>query len=342
MGAKRLGIDTSSGTAKLVNERDGEVFLNSIEYRGKATRKVIDHEERATAASQLLHANGINCIRYRYNDDAVRTSGTPLSMIFDEVDAFIASGVWVIWEFAYLRSTVNGADQIGDFWHLISERYKNNDGIAAYDLFNEPGLQRPPIPEARTYDQWMDTMVDAIGRIRANKDTHICLVANSPTPKATKMLGSKNRPDRLTSNVAVTPHFYEGANTTHSATEFQATADQQAWIDREYGDGDTYQSSKIIEFPTLAFFLGEFGHFGTGIDWNNYPGGYEGAEWNGVAGHPANWLDKVKAALNAQPANLIGWNYYGWRGVETFNDANLAVIKNFPTGCRLAKVKFLA
>lgn len=122
-----------------------------------------------------------------------------------------------------------------EMWMAIAQRYKDENGIAAYDVLNEP------VTSDKDGSQWVSLaqqLVDAIRRVDKN---HLIIIGKLyGTDRSYSVEGVKSQFLVDDDNVLYDFHFYEPIKYTHQYA---------SWLPRPMKDGGSYPDEKIL-IPT--------------------------------------------------------------------------------------------
>ncbi len=188
---------------------------------------------------------------------------------------------------------------LNNFWKKISDRYKDEPTIAAYDLLNEPSTSRR-LSEEKLYEKYNEI----ISTLRENGDEHIIIVSD-PVNKFSKELKkdtNKSSPfNKLRDkNIVYQFHWYEPIEFTH-----------QGFFESEYFElGADYPTEKKLD---------------------DYKGGFYKspyiAETNGAwVEYKTPWVDfdNANCTINSQVDRFnLSLSFSGLKGKVWFDDISL-------------------
>lgn len=178
------------------------------------------------------------------------------------------------------RSNTSALVHLEQLWLALSNVFANFSGIAGYDLLNEPHHSKGSLTNQEVADYWFDMADNMISILRTNGDNHIVFVDFAPWASSAIFMSRKLND----SNVAYSPHFYEGINTA----DFSVTDNDYDWL---AGQFNTTVNATMNEF-SVPFVMEEQG--------------FEGCQLNA---NQTVWLENVLTISKTNPL-MQGWLYW--------------------------------
>ncbi len=256
---------------------------------------------------------GMNCVRFyvQYTWLTDEDQFDFYNFLDNQIKLAKKHGIYIILNLHYFGEAENVKRGIDDgfykgsskydlvgFWKKISDRYKDEETIAAYDLLNEPTTSSK-LTEKRLYEKYSEI----ISTIRANGDKHIVIVSD-PVNKFDNELRNDIKDSNPfikldDNNVIYQFHWYQPIEFTH-----------QGFFESDYFElGAEYPTEKKID---------------------SYRGGYYKAPY--VADTGGNWVEYKTPWIDLSEANCslgpedrfnLSLSFSGLKGKVWFDDISL-------------------
>jgi len=167
--------------------KEGKPFV----FRGLNTADPDNLEQQGNWNDKLfaeLESWGANIVRFPVHPRAWRSRGEQeyLKLLDTGIELAAKHGMYVIIDWhsiGNLRTQMYQSEgyettqkETFEFWRTIAKKYKDNNTVAFFELFNEPTTYNGQLGSC-TWEQWKEMNEEMIGIIRANEATNIPLVA---------------------------------------------------------------------------------------------------------------------------------------------------------------------
>ncbi|MGA2240066.1 MAG: cellulase family glycosylhydrolase [Candidatus Bathyarchaeia archaeon] len=234
-----------------------------------------------------IKSYGLNSIRLLVYWEALEKSSSPNEFRYDQnyvsrlketVEAYNRRGIYVIIDLH--RHSLTAGSMLGRFmpmagggdgfakewfvatgptsarehlkrvWLMLSDLFKDDTGVAGYDLCNEPHLGDASLTPQQVADAWLDIVDYVTGALRANADTHMIFVNFAPLAQSAAYLSRK----ATDPNTLYEPHFYQGIELSN----YTVTNNKLDWLREAFGARDTHIFDQMARF-NVPFVIGEFG-----------------------------------------------------------------------------------
>ncbi len=211
--------------------------------------------------AKIIKESGFNCVRLPFNYRLLEEE-KGFDFFVNAVKYFTALQIYVILDMHAVPGCQNQdwhSDSTGKYeffensehqkhfyklWKSLSDRFKDEEYIAAYDIMNEPVTKHA--------DKLKEVYMNTINTIRENKDDHIIfLEGNNWAQQVDFMEGLFKK------NVALSIHFYEPSKFTFnqfSNLKYPGVVDGVSWNKKTIGQ----YLKKYMRF-NVPVYVGEFG-----------------------------------------------------------------------------------
>lgn len=151
-------------------------------------------------------------------------------------------------------SSTSAREHLKCLWLKLSEAFKDNAGVAGYDICNEPHRSVGSSSDQQIADFWFEMAGYVIHALRTVNDNHIVFVNFSPWARYAGFM-TKRLEDN---NVVYEPHFYYGIDTN----DLTVSNNDQNWLKQQF---DTYIGNVMSELDA-PFACGEQGFGGNKVN----------------------------------------------------------------------------
>ncbi len=215
------------------------------------------------------------------------------------------------------------SEHLKRLWLTLSEVFKDQPGVAGYELCNEPhydGADLQPagsLAKTQVENYWFGIVDYVTAALRNVGDRHIIFVDFSPWSTDTRYM-TRTVND---TNVVYTPHFYSGLN----STTLTVTNDNLTWLQSRF---DYFIKSTLSHFR-VAYVMGEFGFESLDV----IP-----TDSRGI------WLKNVLSILRNDSAmrGWIYWSYVAYEGVVSADGWQSILVQSVPTQVATSSIEHSA
>lgn len=177
----------------------------------------------------------------------------------------------------------SGREHLKNMWLALSEAFKNEWGIAGYDIMNEPGTYYSGNLTVQELNDYWQEIVDYVTlSLRENGDRHIIMPCMAPWARSCKTLSSPFKDP----NTLYEPHVYQGTDSagnilTTNIDELRSqvyddiglkmTNFNTPWISGEFGNLGSIDNAQKEEYlKNLLTVLFEHPNYGGALYWAYY------------------------------------------------------------------------